>query len=266
MSELFKTQEITYNKGEAIKVYEDKDIASAYVAQRIARIIKEKQNKGDRAIIGLATGSTPKGVYKELIRLHKDEGLSFKNVTTFNLDEYYPILPIDDQSYVSFMKSNLFNHIDIDPKHVHIPDGTLSLEGIQAYCDLYEKKIVDFGGLDLQLLGIGRTGHIGFNEPGAILESRTRLVTLNDITREDAKDDFGGKDKVPTQAITMGVQTITQAKEVILMALSQRKAEIIKKALEGEISADIPATFLQRLSHVEYILDNEAASLLSRTE
>ncbi|WP_286388738.1 6-phosphogluconolactonase [Myroides marinus] len=147
---------------------------------------------------------------------------------------------------------------------MHIPDGTLSIEGIQAYCDLYEQKIVDFGGLDIQLLGIGRTGHIGFNEPGAVSDSRTRLVTLNDITREDAKDDFGGKEKVPTQAITMGVQTITQAKEVILMALSSRKAEIIKKALEGEVSADIPATFLQRLSNVEYILDSEAASLLSK--
>ncbi|MDM1503168.1 glucosamine-6-phosphate deaminase [Myroides marinus] len=264
MSELLKTQEIIYSKGNAIKVYTDKDIASAYVAERIAKIIKGKQSTGERAVIGLATGSTPKGVYKELVRLHKDEGLSFRNVSTFNLDEYYPILPIDDQSYVSFMKNNLFNHIDIDSDYVHIPDGTLSIEGIQAYCDLYEQKIVDFGGLDIQLLGIGRTGHIGFNEPGAVSDSRTRLVTLNDITREDAKDDFGGKEKVPTQAITMGVQTITQAKEVILMALSSRKAEIIKKALEGEVSADIPATFLQRLSNVEYILDSEAASLLSK--
>ncbi|MDM1370293.1 glucosamine-6-phosphate deaminase [Myroides marinus] len=264
MNELFKIQDQTYTRKDAIKVYEHKDAASAYVADRIAKIIKNKQNIGQRAIVGLATGSTPKGVYKELIRLHKDEGLSFKNVVTFNLDEYYPILPVDDQSYVSFMKNNLFNHIDIDHQNVHIPDGTLSLEGIQAYCDLYEQKIVDFGGLDIQLLGIGRTGHIGFNEPGAMLESKTRLVTLNDITREDAKDDFGGKDKVPTQAITMGVQTITQAKEVILMALSQRKAEIIQKALQGDITADIPATFLQRLNHVEYILDSEAASLLSR--
>lgn len=264
MSELLKVQEIIFSKGNAIKVYTDKDIASAYVADRIAKIIKGKQSVGERAVIGLATGSTPKGVYKELVRLHKDEGLSFRNVSTFNLDEYYPILPIDDQSYVSFMKNNLFNHIDIDSDYVHIPDGTLSIEGIQAYCDLYEQKIVDFGGLDIQLLGIGRTGHIGFNEPGAVSDSRTRLVTLNDITREDAKDDFGGKEKVPTQAITMGVQTITQAKEVILMALSSRKAEIIKKALEGEVSADIPATFLQRLSNVEYILDSEAASLLSK--
>ncbi|WP_121966455.1 glucosamine-6-phosphate deaminase [Myroides sp. N17-2] len=264
MKDLFKTQDITYKREDAIKVYSDKDVASAYVAERIAKIIKHKQQIGERAIIGLATGSTPKGVYRELVRMHKDEGLSFKNVVTFNLDEYYPILPVDDQSYMSFMKSNLFNHIDIDHCHVHIPDGTLSLEGIQAYCDLYEQKIVDFGGLDIQLLGIGRTGHIGFNEPGAILESKTRLVTLNDITREDAKDDFGGKEKVPTQAITMGVQTITQAKEVILMALSQRKAEIIKLALEGEITTDIPATFLQKLRHVEYILDSEAASLLSR--
>ncbi|MCC9043612.1 glucosamine-6-phosphate deaminase [Myroides sp. M-43] len=264
MNELFKPQDLIYTRQDAVKVYSNKDNASAYVASRIAKIIKDKQNIGKHAIVGLATGSTPKGVYKELVRLHKDEGLSFKNVVTFNLDEYYPILPVDDQSYVSFMKNNLFNHIDIDWSNVHIPDGTLSLEAIQAYCDLYEQKIVDFGGLDIQLLGIGRTGHIGFNEPGAVLESKTRLVTLNDVTREDAKDDFGGKEHVPTQAITMGVQTITQAKQVILMALSQRKAEIIKKALQGEITSDIPATFLQQLAHVEYILDSEAASLLSK--
>lgn len=263
MSQSIKKGGVTDKTDKMIKVYTDKDMASAYVAERIANVIKRKQVKGEHAILGLATGSTPKGVYKELIRLHKDEGLSFKNVVTFNLDEYYPILPIDDQSYVSFMRNNLFSHIDIDPKHIHIPNGTLSIADIQAHCDLYEQKIVDFGGLDLQLLGIGRTGHIGFNEPGATQVSKTRLVTLNDITREDASDDFGGKDKVPTQAITMGVQTITNAKEVILMALSQRKAEIIKQTLEGSISSDIPATYLRHIAHVEYILDSEAASLLA---
>lgn len=254
--------EVDYNGEKAVKIYSSQELASSYVAQRIAKIIVAKQQKGDQAVLGLATGSTPKGVYKELVRLHKNEGLSFTNVVTFNLDEYYPMHPIEEQSYVSFMNSNLFNHIDIKASNIHIPDGTLSLEGIEAYCNLYEQKIADFGGLDLQLLGIGRTGHIGFNEPGALSHSKTRLVTLNELTREDASDDFGGKHLVPTQAITMGIKTITEAKEVILMALSARKAEIVKKALHGTITEEVPATFLQQIKHVEYIFDQEAASLL----
>lgn len=247
---------------QAIKVYPSADAASLYVADKIAQIIKRKQEVGDLAILGLATGSTPKGVYKELVRLHQNEGLSFQNVVTFNLDEYYPMHPVEEQSYVTFMKQNLFNHLDIPAHHIHIPDGTLSLEGIQAYCELYEKKIQDFGGLDMQLLGIGRSGHIGFNEPGSLKDSLTRLVQLNDITRTDASDDFGGLDNVPTQAITMGIQTIMQAKQIFLLALSERKAEIIEKALKGEISAAVPATFLQQLEQVEYILDQKAAALL----
>lgn len=246
----------------AIKVYANADDASSYVADKIAQIIKTKQEKGDLAILGLATGSTPKGVYKELVRLHQNEGLSFKNVVTFNLDEYYPMHPVEEQSYVVFMKQNLFNHIDIPANQIHIPDGTLSVEAIKVYCELYEKKIVDLGGLDVQLLGIGRSGHIGFNEPGSLQDSITRLVSLDDITREDASDDFGGRDKVPTQAITMGIQTIVQAKKIFLVALSERKAEIIQKAIQGEISEAVPATFLQQLEHVEYILDEKAASLL----
>ena len=247
---------------QAIKVYANADGASLYVAEKIAQIIKNKQELGDLAVLGLATGSTPKGVYRELVRLHQNEGLSFQNVVTFNLDEYYPMHPVEEQSYVAFMKQNLFNHIDIPQNQIHIPDGTLSLEGIQAYCDLYEQKIKDFGGLDVQLLGIGRSGHIGFNEPGSLRDSITRLVTLDNITREDASDDFGGKDHVPTQAITMGIQTIIQAKQILLLALSERKAEIISKALKGEISATLPATFLQQLEHVEYVLDQKAAALL----
>ncbi|EHQ41175.1 MULTISPECIES: glucosamine-6-phosphate deaminase [Myroides] len=247
---------------QAIKVYANADEASAYVADKIAQIIKAKQEKGNLAILGLATGSTPKGVYRELVRLHQSEGLSFQNVVTFNLDEYYPMHPVEEQSYVAFMKQNLFNHIDIPAHQIHIPDGTLELSAIQAYCDLYEQKIVDFGGLDMQLLGIGRSGHIGFNEPGSLQESLTRLVQLDAITREDAADDFGGADKVPTQAITMGIQTIVQAKQIFLLALSERKAAIIQKALKGEISTAVPATFLQQLEHVEYILDQKAAALL----
>lgn len=245
-----------------IKVYSEPSQASVYVAQRIATIIKQKQELGLQTVLGLATGGTPKGVYRELIHLHRNEGLSFRNVVTFNLDEYYPMNPLDGQSYVAFMNQNLFDHIDILKENIHIPDGTLSRETLKEYCLEYEQKIRDFGGLDLQLLGIGRTGHIGFNEPGSLEDSITRLVTLNELTRTDAIDDFGGIDNVPVEAITMGVKTIAQAKEIILMAWKHKKAEIIQKAIEEPITKEIPASYLQKLNNVEYVLDHEAASLL----
>ena len=247
-----------------VKVYENEDIASVNVASRIANIIREKQKSGKNAVLGLATGATPVKVYKELSRLHKEEGLSFKNVITFNLDEYYPMQPDSKQSYVRFMDENLFDHIDIDRKNIHIPDGTLEKEDIADYCLDYEKKITDVGGLDLQVLGIGRTGHIGFNEPGSAPNSGTRLVTLDDLTRRDASRDFGGKENVPTKAITMGIGTIFKAREIILMAWNRKKAPIIKKAVEGEISSSVPATYLQLSENVEFILDEDAASELTR--
>jgi glucosamine-6-phosphate deaminase len=199
-----------------------------------------------------------------LVRLHKEERLSFQNVITFNLDEYYPMQPMAAQSYVAFMNENLFSHIDIDQNSIHIPDGTLALEEIPAYCLDYERKIEALGGLDLQILGIGRTGHIGFNEPGSAPNSGTRLVTLDDLTRRDASRDFGGKGNVPTKAITMGIGTIFKAREIILMAWSKKKAAIIKKAVEGEMSGDVPATYLQLSENVEFVLDTEAASELTR--
>ena len=247
-----------------VKVYENEDIASVNVASRIANIIREKQKSGKNAVLGLATGATPVKVYKELARLHKEEGLSFKNVITFNLDEYYPMQPDSKQSYVRFMDENLFDHIDIDRKNIHIPDGTLEKENIADYCLDYERKITDVGGLDLQVLGIGRTGHIGFNEPGSAPNSGTRLVTLDDLTRRDASRDFGGKENVPTKAITMGIGTIFKAREIILMAWNRKKAPIIKKAVEGEISSSVPATYLQLSENVEFILDEDAASELTR--
>ena len=247
-----------------VTVYPDSIIASHQVANRIASLIKRKQAKGEQTVLGLATGVTPIEVYEELVRLHKEEGLSFKNVVTFNLDEYYPMKPDSLQSYVTFMKQNLFNHIDIDLKNVHIPDGTLPLEEIPAFCLEYEKKITSYGGLDLQVLGIGRTGHIGFNEPGSAPNSGTRLVTLDDLTRRDASRDFGGKANVPTKAITMGIGTIFKAREIILMAWNQKKATIIKKAVEGEISSDVPATYLQLSDNVEFVLDQNAATELTR--
>ena len=247
-----------------VTVYPDEETAAKKVARRISDLIIRKQKIGEQAILGLATGATPIGVYKELVRIHKEEGLSFKNVITFNLDEYFPMKPTSPQSYVIFMKENLFNHIDIDMANVHIPDGTLSIETIQGFCLEYEKKITDLGGLDLQILGIGRTGHIGFNEPGSAPNSGTRLVTLDDLTRRDASRDFGGKENVPTKAITMGIGTIFKAREIILMAWSLKKASIIKKAVEGKISSEVPATYLQLSENVEFILDQDAASDLTR--
>lgn len=247
-----------------VTVYPNQDIASKKVARRITDLIVKKQKNDENAILGLATGVTPIGVYRELVRIHKEEDISFKNVITFNLDEYFPMKPTSAQSYVTFMKENLFDHIDINMANVHIPDGTLAIEKIPAYCLDYEKKITEMGGLDLQVLGIGRTGHIGFNEPGSAPNSGTRLVTLDDLTRRDASRDFGNKENVPTKAITMGIGTIFKAREIILMAWNRKKASIIKKAVEGEISSEVPATYLQLSDHVEFILDQDAASELTR--
>lgn len=263
MARLNLLEETRYEKL-PVNVYPNQKEASKRVAQRIAGLIKNKQETGKPAVLGLATGVTPVGVYQELVRLHREEGLSFKNVITFNLDEYYPMQPDSAQSYVTFMNENLFNHIDIDKSNVHIPDGTLDKDAVAAFCMDYERQIEDLGGLDLQILGIGRTGHIGFNEPGSAPNSGTRMVTLDDLTRSDASRDFGGKEKVPTKAITMGIGTIFKAREIILMAWSQRKAAIIKKAVEGEISGEVPATYLQLSDHVEFVLDEGAASDLTR--
>ncbi|MBD1423669.1 glucosamine-6-phosphate deaminase [Sphingobacterium chuzhouense] len=245
-----------------ISVYPDAKIASVDVAQRIASLIRAKQREGGQVVLGLATGSTPIYVYEELVRLHREEGLSFRNVVSFNLDEYFPMQPDSRQSYVAFMKEHLFDHIDIDPENVHIPDGTLPKENIESYCLAYENKIATLGGIDIQLLGIGRTGHIGFNEPGATRDSKTRLVELNDLTLRDAAATFGGKEYVPTEAITMGIDTILAARKIILMAWGKGKAEIVKKTLESEITEEIPATFLKTTEHVEFVLDNGAASSL----
>ena len=263
MARLNLLEETRYEKL-PVSVFTNQKEASLSVARRIADLIRIKADKGEQAVLGLATGVTPIGVYAELVRLHREEGLSFKNVVTFNLDEYYPMKAKAVQSYVTFMNENLFNHIDIDRANVHIPDGTLAKEDIVAFCLEYERKISALGGLDLQILGIGRTGHIGFNEPGSAPNSGTRLVTLDDLTRNDASRDFGGKQNVPTKAITMGIGTIFKAREIILMAWSGKKAPIIKKAVEGEISGEVPATYLQLSQHVEFVLDVDAASELTR--
>src|SRR5690554_7813651 len=247
-----------------VSVFPDPASASLAVAARIADLIRKKQASGEHAILGLATGATPVRVYAELVRLHKEEGLSFQNVITFNLDEYYPMQPDSAQSYVTFMNKHLFDHVDIPRENINIPDGMLDEDKIHEYCLAFEHKISALGGLDFQLLGIGRTGHIGFNEPGSAPNSGTRLVTLDDLTRRDASRSFGGKENVPLKAITMGVGTIFKAKEIILMAWNGTKAEIVKKAVEGPMSSEVPATFLQLSDNVEFILDVEAASGLTR--
>jgi glucosamine-6-phosphate deaminase len=263
MARLNLLEETRYEKL-PVSVYRNQQEASVAVADRISKLIRSKQAKGEKAVLGLATGVTPIGVYAELVRQHREAGLSFKNVITFNLDEYYPMKPTAAQSYVTFMYDNLFSHIDIEKANIHIPDGTLDAEAVVAFCLAYEKQIEELGGLDLQILGIGRTGHIGFNEPGSAPNSGTRMVTLDDLTRRDAARDFGGKADVPTKAITMGIGTIFKAREIILMAWNRKKAPIIKKAVEGEISGDVPATYLQLSQHVEFVLDADAASELTR--
>lgn len=246
------------------ETYESVEEASRHVADQIAELILENNEKGKNTVLGLATGSTPTRVYDELVRKHREEGLSFSNVITFNLDEYYPIEPKAVQSYVRYMDEYLFDHIDIKRENIHIPDGTLDREEVPKYCQEYENKIAEYGGIDMQLLGIGRTGHIGFNEPGSVKKTRTRLITLDQLTRKDAARDFFGEENVPRQAITMGIGTILDSKKIFLMAWGEHKADIIARTVEGEISEQVPATYLQDHPNTEVILDKAASSQLTR--
>lgn len=247
-----------------VKIWEDSVEASRHVARSIALAIRQRQQDGERIVLGLATGSTPIKVYDELVRLHKEEGLSFQNVVTFNLDEYYPMPREARQSYWRFMHDYLFDHVDIIPTNIHIPDGTLAMEQVADYCERYEKLIDLAGGIDIQLLGIGRTGHIGFNEPGAWETSPTRMVRLDHLTRHDALKDFQSEDDVPYRAITMGVGSIFKARTVYLMAWGQHKAHIVQHAIEGEISTSVPASFLQKHPNVKVVLDRSASEELTR--
>ena len=242
-----------------------REIAS-YIANEIANLIRSRAEEQANCVLGLATGSTPVGVYDELVRMHREEGLSFQNVITFNLDEYFPVQPNELQSYVRFMREHLFDHIDIDPDNVNIPDGTQPVESVDQYCADYDQKIVDVGGIDIQLLGIGRTGHIGFNEPGSGKNSRTRLITLDRVTRIDAASDFFGIEHVPRRAITMGVGTILDAKRILLIAFGEHKAPIIARTVEGDVSPHIPATFLQGHPGVQFLIDEPASESLTRTK
>ncbi|MCX7401616.1 MAG: glucosamine-6-phosphate deaminase [Planctomycetia bacterium] len=249
-----------------VTVYGEPGDASRSVACDIAELIRERALVGKKTVLGLATGSTPVGVYDELIRLHREEGLSLKTVVTFNLDEYWPIEPDALQSYHRFMREHLFDHVDIPADAIHIPDGRLPREQVAAACVRYEESIRAAGGIDVQLLGIGRTGHIGFNEPGSAVESRTRLITLDGVTRADAASDFFGEWNVPRQAITMGVGSILDARRIVLVAFGEHKSSIVRKAVEEPFSSHVSASALQQHPDARFVLDRAAASRLARFE
>ena len=236
------------------------------VARRMAEIITARRQAGKPAVLGLATGSTPIGIYRELIRMHRDDGLDFSHVVTFNLDEYFPMAPDNLHSYHRFMWENLFENVNIDPSNVHIPLGDLPRARIEIHCRDFERAIQDAGGIDFQILGIGQTGHIGFNEPGSSAASRTRLVVLDTITRRGAAADFFGIENVPAEAITMGVATILEAREIALVALGEHKADIVKRAVEGDIDRSVAATYLQQHAHATAYLDAAAAAELTRVK
>ncbi len=245
-------------------VVNDPGDLSIRVARRIAEVIRDRQRAGRPAVLGLATGSTPVNVYAELVRLHRDEGLSFRGVVTFNLDEYYPMDPRSIHSYARYMREYLFDLVDIDPANTHIPRGDLPRAELPDACRQYEEAIRAAGGIDLQLLGIGKTGHIGFNEPGSGVESRTRTVTLDPVTRLDAAADFFGEEHVPREAVTMGVGTILEAKGIVILATGEHKTAIVRRAVEGPVDVEVAATFLQRHPATTFYVDAAAAAELTR--
>ncbi|HLO80555.1 MAG TPA: glucosamine-6-phosphate deaminase, partial [Chitinophagaceae bacterium] len=247
-----------------VQIYENDKLASASVAREISDLIRQKQKDGKTCVLGLATGSTPKTLYKELVRLHKTEGLSFKNVVTFNLDEYYPIEPDALQSYHRFMNVHLFDHIDIDKANTHVPDGTIEKNDVRAYAAEYEKKIEMAGGIDYQVLGIGINGHIGFNEPGSGRQSGTRLVALDNTTRLANAYEFASIAQVPRLAITVGINTILKAKKIVLLAWGSHKAPVIRESVEGTTTDHVPASFLQEHNNCVFVLDEGAAQDLTR--
>lgn len=237
--------------------------ASRFVAAEIEKLIRNRTAAGKTTVLGLATGSTPVGLYRELIRLHKDTALDFSQVITFNLDEYYPMAKDDPHSYFRWMHETFFNHINIRPENIHIPDGTLPVTDVDSFCHEYERKIRAAGGIDIQILGIGRTGHIAFNEPGSPRNSRTRMVTLDSITRRDAAPGFFGEENVPHQAITMGVASILDARRIFLMAYGEHKAGIVYKTVEQPPTEAISASFLQEHPDAIFALDTAAAAELT---
>jgi len=246
------------------KVFADSETAVRELAAGIAGFIRQRQTEHRPAVLGLATGSTPVKLYQEFIRLHREEGLSFKNVITFNLDEYYGLPPTHPESYRYFMEVQLFRHADLPANQVHVPDGLVERDKVFEYCARYETQIAEAGGIDIQIVGIGRTGHIGFNEPGSTRDSRTRMVALDRLTRRDAARDFRGEANVPAYAITMGIGTILQARQIRLIAWGESKASILRAAIEGPETGSVPASFLQHHPDCAAYIDQAAANELTR--
>lgn len=238
----------------------DASAASRRAADFVAGLVRKKPN----CVLGLATGSTPQSLYRELIRRHHDEGLDFSQVTTFNLDEYVGLGPAHPQSYRHFMQQNLFDHINVPPNQTHVPDGR-ALD-FETHCRQYEQLIKDAGGIDLQILGVGTDGHIAFNEPGSSLGSRTRLKTLATETIRDNARFFGGEDKVPRLAVTMGVGTILESRRCLFLAFGPQKAIAVRDTVEGPITAQVTASALQLHREVIGIFDEAAARLLVRRD
>ncbi|MDP9203632.1 MAG: glucosamine-6-phosphate deaminase [Gemmatimonadota bacterium] len=255
---------MTASKERVPVVVVEYDEIARTIATRIARIVKQRRAAGEHAVLGLATGSTPIGIYRELIKMHREEGLDFSDVVTFNLDEYYPMNRDSIHSYHRYMRENLFNHINVKPENIHIPRGDVPRDDVEVECEAYEAAIKKAGGIDVQILGIGKTGHIGFNEPGSGVDSRTRRISLDTVTRRDAAGDFFGEENVPTDAITMGVATIMEAREIALVATGEHKAAIIARAVEGEPDPDVAATYLQQHPKAVFYVDHAAAADLTR--
>ena len=231
------------------------------ISKEGTRIVAELVRKKPDCVLGFATGNSPLGIYQELIRMHREDGLDFSKVTTFNLDEYVGLPPEHEQSYHYFMWENLFKHINVGQRHVNIPHGMA--DDIEGHCVWYEEQIEKAGGIDLQILGIGENGHIAFNEPGSSLGSRTRIKTLTEKTRQDNARLFDSMDQVPKYAITMGVGTIMDARKLLMLASGKGKADAIKNTTEGPISAMVPATIVQMHQHATLLIDEAAASSLS---
>jgi glucosamine-6-phosphate deaminase len=249
-----------------VVIVEEHDEFARIIASRVAEIIRDKTARGETPVLGLATGSTPIEVYRELIRMHREERLDFSNVLTFNLDEYYPMQPDSIHSFRRYMRENLFDGINLPPENIHFPRGDVPREEVEAECARYEQMIADAGGIDFQILGIGKTGHVGFNEPGSGRESRTRVIALDTLTRRDAAPDFFGEKNVPLEAITMGVATIMDAKEIALLATGEHKAAIVRRAVEGPISPEVAATYLQEHPDATFYVDQAAAAELTRVK
>ena len=243
------------------RLFPSPEAASKALADEICQLIDSRSADGKTTALGLATGNTPTRLYAELIRLHH-EGLSFRDVITFNLDEYIGISREHPESYWQFMHHHLFNHIDIAPENIHIPDCGVSEQNLENYCSAYEERISEAGGIDLQVLGIGRNGHIGFNEPGATSDLTTHVTELNPVTVNDAAEAFGGIAKVPRRAITMGVRTILGAQRIALLAFGEGKAQIVKRALTPGITSEVPATYLQAHESTAFFLDHGASTAL----